>query len=554
VTSRVLALAFSLLVAVPLLADWTQFAGDARHTGSVAHAAQPLGRVLADVVYDPFVKQQMDETEGVLLTHYAAPVVEGTDVYMEFKSGVYTGFQHWETQNWSIHKLQWEGETFVDSWTAPSDWKPVPANGLVRFEPVFHAALANGFLYEPGAGGTLLQIAKDDGHLVRRINPFGETVNRDIYLTSALTVDATGNIYYTATAFDSAAPWTTDIGGAWLVKVTPDGSATTAEFSRVITGAPAATSQCTTSFAGSERPWPPSPNAVPPSIMCGSQRPGVNAAPAIAADGTIYIVSHAHFTDRWSYIAAVNADLSPKWTATLRNRFNDGCGVLTPINNSNNGCRTGAHLGVDPQDNAPGSGRVADDGTSSPIVAPDGTIYYGAQTRWNGSQGHLMRFDAQGQFLSSYTFGWDTTPAIWSHGGTFSLITKENRYFVASYYMTQLSPNLQVEWQLKATNTNACGRTPDGSIACVDLQESFEWCVNAPAVDANGTVYVNSEDGRLYAIAQGGRVIGSTFLQLALGAGYTPMALGSDGRIYAQNAGHLFVVGSSPLRRRVAHQ
>jgi hypothetical protein len=33
------------------------------------------------------------------------------------------------------------------------------------------------------------------------------------------------------------------------------------------------------------------------------------------------------------------------------------------------------------------------------------------------------------------------------------------------------------------------------------------------------------------------------FLQLALGAAYTPLSIGQDGGIYTQNAGHLFVVG-----------
>jgi hypothetical protein len=550
-TNRTLFL-FAIAIAAPLHGAWTQFGGNARHSGSVPYTAQQMTRVFADVVYDPFVPQEMEETGGGLLVHYAAPLVDDTGIYMEFKSGTYTGANHWETQNWSYHKLQWHGATLVDEWTAPTDWKPVPAGGAVRFEPVLHAALANGFLYEPGAGGTLLQLATNDGHVVRRINPFGTSVDATIYVTSVLTTDAAGNIYYTATAFDVAAPWTNDITGAWLVKIAADGNASTASFATIITGAPAANAQCTIGFPASQRPWPPSPDAVAPTIACGSQRPGVNAAPAVAPDGTIYVVSHAHFTDRWSHIAAVNADLSPKWTTSLRNRFADGCGVFVPINNQTTGCRTGAHVGVDPQDNTIGSGRVADDGTSSPIVAPDGSVYYGAQTRWNGSQGHLMRFSANGTFLSSYTFGWDTTPAIWTHDGTFSLITKENRYFVPAYYMTQLSPSLTVEWQYQATNKHECGRTPDGSITCVDNEESFEWCVNAPVVDADGTVYVNSEDGRLYAIGQGGVKKDSLFLQLALAAGYTPLAIGDDGRIYAQNAGHLFVVGYAPGRRRVA--
>jgi hypothetical protein len=63
-------------------------------------------------------------------------------------------------------------------------------------------------------------------------------------------------------------------------------------------------------------------------------------------------------------------------------------------------------------------------------------------------------------------------------------------------------------------------------------------------VDKNGVVYANSEDGNLYAIAQGGVEKQRIFLQLALGAAYTPLSIGPDGRIYTQNAGHLFVVGN----------
>jgi outer membrane protein assembly factor BamB len=68
--------------------------------------------------------------------------------------------------------------------------------------------------------------------------------------------------------------------------------------------------------------------------------------------------------------------------------------------------------------------------------------------------------------------------------------------------------------------------------------------VNAPAIDSNGVVYANSEDGNLYAIGQGGGMLAKIFQQLALGAAYTPASIGGDGRIYTQNDGHLFVVGN----------
>jgi hypothetical protein len=81
------------------------------------------------------------------------------------------------------------------------------------------------------------------------------------------------------------------------------------------------------------------------------------------------------------------------------------------------------------------------------------------------------------------------------------------------------------------------------------MPASFEWCINMPAVDANGNVYVNSEDGNLYMLTQGHMGIftdpgGKIFLVLALGAAYTPLSIGPSGRIYTQNNGHFFVIGN----------
>jgi hypothetical protein len=37
---------------------------------------------------------------------------------------------------------------------------------------------------------------------------------------------------------------------------------------------------------------------------------------------------------------------------------------------------------------------------------------------------------------------------------------------------------------------------------------------------------------------------GKLFLNLALGAAYTPVSIGGDGKLYTQNNGHLFAVGN----------
>src|SRR5262249_2127873 len=113
-----------------------------------------------------------------------------------------------------------------------------------------------------------------------------------------------------------------------------------------------------------------------------------------------------------------------------------------------------------------------------------------------------------------------------------------------AYDITQLSPALVPEWHFTSTNTRSCARNSDGSVNCVvDHSHGFEWGLNAPAVDANGVVYANGEDGVLYAIHQGGKTAESLFLGQPIGAAYTPVSVDEHGRIYAENLGQLFAVG-----------
>ena len=48
----------------------------------------------------------------------------------------------------------------------------------------------------------------------------------------------------------------------------------------------------------------------------------------------------------------------------------------------------------------------------------------------------------------------------------------------------------------------------------------------------------------LYVINQGGTLKDHLFLNLAIGAAYTPLSMDGTGKIYTQNDGHLFVVGN----------
>ena len=560
---------------------WAQWGANPAHSGFTPVAGQSLTRKLADIIYDPFVAQEQAEEGGDLVAHYQSTLVDGNDFYMESKSGTYPscnpvgnwvsgaacGPNAWNKLKWNVDRFTWESGQAVKIWTFQTDWVPEPnGNGLSGWEPVFHPVLANSALYVPAAGGAIWKVDKNSGQSATRINPFaGTSVDAsNTFVSGPLTADANGNIYYNVLQLSDPAvaePWFgSDVAGAWLVKVTSQGTASIAPYAALVPGAPAGSStNCPGRFTDvTTLPWPPSPTAVPATRLCGSQRPPVNLAPAIASDGTIYTVSRAHF-DRWvSYLVAVNPDLTPKWQASLERRLNDGCGVIVPIASDTttaNSCRPGTTPGVDPTTNDLGSASVPDLASSSPTVLPDGSILFGALTNYNGSRGHTFKFDASGNFLGAYDFGWDSTPAIYPHGNTYSIIIKDNHYQVGGlycssfsspicqplpdgpYYITQLSSDMNIEWQFLSTNTT--GGHPNG----------YEWCVNAPAVDSNGIVYVNSEDGNLYSLPQGNTGIfsipaQSIFLKQAIGAAYTPLSIGPDGKLYSQNDGHLFVVGN----------
>ncbi len=602
-----------LIIAVPLFAqDWPQWVLNAQHTGQVSFTGQNLNQNLVNLVYDPLVPDEQAGGQTIygsadLFAHYQAPLVDGNDVYMMFKSGSYNP-RNYSSQHWGETKYTWNGShTALNvQWQFNSDWN-APGNLLTDWEPVFHPALANGSIYVPGKGGSVFRVNKLTGTSTR-LNPFptddgGTKANLDV--TSPITVDGSGNIYYTAVYFtDDNNFFQNDIQGAWLVKITPSDAITTVPWATLTAGAPGPTDLCSNAFHVNsdftivDGPWPPSPTAVAPSVPCGTQRPGINAAPAVAPNGTIYVISRAHFISREAYLVAVNPNLTQKWMATLRDRFHDGCGVpislggTLPPNGAPGGCRVGSLYGVDPATNRPGGGRVLDDQSSTPIVAPDGSIIFGAYVRYTYDQGHMMRFGADGSYLGGYFFGWDVTPGIYSHDGTFSIVTKDNHYgavgsycddetfcpstdaaraYPEQYFITQLSPTLRadaladrgdklmtVEWQYLSTNQQSCTRDANGNVTCTsDHPHGFEWCVNAFVIDAQGNAYANSEDGWLYKIQQGGIVSvapgcgtstfncgGKIFQQLALGAAYTPTSMDSAGRVYSQNAGHLFVAGN----------
>jgi hypothetical protein len=547
-------LASALAVRAESPSSWPQWGRDPQHAGASPAVAQPLDAILADVVYDPFVEAMKAEgdSSGDLLAHYSVPLIDESGVYMAVKSGTFTTFGDWSGITWNVTKLEWIGGTLQPAWTFASDWKP-PALSLALWEPVFLPAMTDTDVYVPGLGGSVHRISKDTGAEIERLNPFSN-VDPSRYVAGGLAVAPDGSVVYDAVGLDASDPLG-PITGAWLAKVSAGGHAAAVAFTTLVPGAPAASDSCQSEFSQAQAPLPPSTSATPPAIPCGDQRPGLNVVPAIGRNGTIYTLSRAHNADRYSYLIAAKADLTPLWAASFRNLLDDGCGVLLQNDDSQLGCRSGANHGVDPGTNDKPSGRVADAGTSSPAVLPDGSIAVGVFTAYNFFRGHLMKFDATGGFLGSYDFGWDITPAVYRHDGAYSVLIKDNHYATsdgsAFYDITSLDPEFTPEWSFRAANTQSCVRGGGGAITCVDDHpEGFEWCVNQPAVDAAGTVFANSEDGTLYAFDAHGALLEKIFLDTALGAAYTPVAIGPNGVVYTQNNGHLFAVGVPYVARQ----
>jgi len=577
-----IALTATALIAQELgAANWPQWGQNPQHQGFVGVAGQPMKNQLANIVYDPFVAQEQAFAGG-LLAHYQVPLLDGEDVFMAFKTGDYTN--PFNSQVWHEKRLHWQGGQLVEKWDFTTDWKPEPIDYVGGWEPVFHAAMANDFIYVPGLGGTVFQLNRGAGKVLAQVNPFGSTIDPNTFTAGPLSADGNGNIYYNViqidpTQIDPLTGVATTVG-SWLVKVRPDNSTSMVSFSTLIPDAPAT---CRGRFPNSQLPWPPTPTSTPTfTFTCGITRAGVNVAPAIAPDGTIYTVGRVDNSPRYGWVIAVNPDLTRKWDKSMRDLFNDGCGRLIPIQSApgipeKGKCNFGAHIGVDPTTNRPGDGNVLDQSSSSPTVLPDGNVLYGSYTRYNILRGHLIKFnEATGAVMAYFDFGWDSTPAAFAHGNTYSIVIIDNHYDeeagfycdatggvsdtvcastgvpAGPFYITQLDSDLIPEWKFHSTETNSCTRQPDGTLVCVsDHPNGFEWCINAPAIDANHNVYVESEDGHAYVIPQGNTGVFDMsapgvqrlFLQLALGAAYTPVSIGGDGKLYTQNAGHLFVLG-----------
>jgi hypothetical protein len=227
---------------------------------------------------------------------------------------------------------------------------------------------------------------------------------------------------------------------------------------------------------------------------------------------------------------------------------------------------------------------IPDISTSSPMVGPDGDVYYGVfGSTYDGSRGWMLHFNRDLTIEKTPgAFGWDDTASIvpaslvpsYQGTSTYLLMTKYNNYAgPASFELADgvnkiaiLDPNATETDPHPSSNgvsvmreiMTIAGPTPDANFRSSGFPNAVrEWCINSAVVDPftvgpNGafhaSVLANSEDGKLYRWD----LLTDSFTQVVtltpgIGEAYTPTFMGPDGTVYAINDATLFAVGGLPI-------
>ncbi len=408
-------------------------------------------------------------------------------------------------------------------YSLPTDYILPSHNWIPVYQPALATSSSGTRLYYAGAGGTIYSIDAPDSI------SHGAPVQQVFYTTLA-------NYQANAAAFNAAVFINTPI--------TPDGNGNIFFGFRVQGTAPAPLSTTQSGFVRID----PSGNAV--YVLAGTAagdatvgRDAHNSAPALSNDqGTLYVVAKGASTESYCYLLGLDATtLATKFKIFLR----------------------------DPRNQA--AATVLDDGTASPMVAPDGDVYFGVYVANTGSRGFLLHFSGDlTRIKIPGGFGWDNTAAIvpasmaplYTGASPYLIFTKYNDYAGAGGGSGQglnrialLDPNATEVDYHPASNGMSIMREVQTVIGPTadeeDRSASFpyavrEWCINTAAVNpATFSVFTPSEDGHLYRwnLASNG-LTQSVPLTAGIGEPYTPTVIGPDGTVFTLNGGTLFAIGS----------
>jgi len=506
-----ISLAVALLLAGRGLAQTmvSTFGGNAQHTAVYTPAAQDLNAIHWSAPID------LNNTGA--LAHYGAPLITAANtIIVPQKTGANGGFQ--------INVFNAANGTALYSLT--TDYTQPSHNWILPYQPALAVNSVDTRLYYPGNGGTIYYIDNPDSV------SHGAPVQQVFYTTLA-------NYQANASAFNSSVFINTPI--------TADSSGNVFFGFRVQGTAPAPLNTTQSGFARID----PSGNAI--FVLAGNAandsnigQDSHNSAPALSNDQTtLYVVVKGATSDTYGYLLGLDSTtLATKFKVFLK----------------------------DPRSNNANNAQILDDSTASPMVGPDGDVYFGIMGNpFNGSRGFMLHFSSDLTVEHpAGGFGWDNTAAIVpasmapSYTGTSSylLFTKYNNYADGGNdtgnginRIALLDPNA-TEVDAHASSSGmlimrevltVIGPTADASLRSSSFPDAVrEWCINTAAVNpATNSVFTPSEDGRTYRWNLATNSL-TEWVTLGPGVGepYVPTVIGPDGTVFTLNGGTMWALGS----------
>lgn len=294
-------------------------------------------------------------------------------------------------------------------------------------------------------------------------------------------------------------------------------------------------------------------------------------APAVAADGTIYIGSNDHL------VYAVDPAGREVWRAAVPGNINDSGFVIARDGTVLVGCADGKMYAFTPAGQQRWATSVEGDIAWTPVAGGDGTIYidgsdaakvlpmfalgtdgavkwrhdgpFGVSAAAIGLDGalyvggadsalHALRRADGSEAWRSATAGNPVSPSVGSDGTVYVTDTRGLHAF---------APATGAErWQFALTASSsgvALGPEDviyiaqrDGALSAVRADGSLKWSfvsgttwTRAPAIGSDGTAYLGGSDGGVYAIS----VDGTLLWKVMTGGGINSQpALGGDGTLY----------------------
>lgn len=464
------------------------------HSGNPQHtniSAVPA-QAMRGVLWSTAVDLAPQYSGSSLLMHYASPLVSKANrVLLTVKTGSQDGFKL-ECRNASDGSLVWTELT--DYSAPPHNWMPT-CEGTIT---------PDGNFSFPAGGGTILRFNLDAnsnlvGSPVREAffgissyNSDPTTFNTNVKIVTPISTDSAGNRVFGFRVYGTNPAGLT----SGVARIAANGTGSW------VAG---------TTLTG--------------DVNAGA--PGVGCAPAFSNDESIvYMGIRAQNNSGIGYMVAFNATT----LAPIASKRLYVPGTTTPA-------------------------YILDDSTSTPMVGPDGDVYYGAWY-YNGYRGFLYHWnsDLSVEKIPGH-FGWDITPSIVdadlvpSYTGTsdYLVLTKSNKYIEASLggmnEVAVLDPNDTMFDVISGMNTMKevlvmLAPTPDPRGGFI------EWCVNTTAIDpATKSAVVNSEDGKCYRWDFTTNTLSEAVtLTGGLGEAYTSTIIGPDGLCYAMSNATVFAL------------